>query len=154
MMPIIDRIGDWNPQLLWELKGRLKFFNVAIAFATSLILQLVVFLYQLRESPGDRYSLTATYCNLRQVYEQQQNRLYQQSDQYIINEFNNFLSKNFCPQNEINWQLWWRDHWEYIFLSFTVIFGFTLLIAGTYLLINDLAKEETRGTLNFIRLNP
>ncbi|MBN4006791.1 ABC transporter permease subunit [Nostoc sp. LPT] len=155
MMPnLIDKIGDWNPQLLREMKGRLKFFNVAIAFATSLLLQLVVFLYQFRESPGDRYSLTATYCNLRQVYQQQQNRLYQQSDQSIIDEFNNFLSNNFCPQNEINWQLWWRDHWEYIFLSFTVIFGFTLLVAGTYLLINDLAKEETRGTLNFIRLSP
>ena len=154
MLNLIDRIGDWNPQLLREMKGRLKFFNVAIAFATSLLLQLVVFLYQFRESPGDRYSLTATYCNLRQVYQQQQNRIYQQSDQSIITEFNNFLSNNFCPQNEINWQLWWRDHWEYIFLSFTVIFGFTLLVAGTYLLINDLAKEETRGTLNFIRLSP
>ncbi|MEH2291531.1 ABC transporter permease subunit [Nostoc sp.] len=155
MMPnLIDKIGDWNPQLLRELKGRLKFFNVAIAFATSLLLQSVVFLYQFREFPGDRYSLTATYCNLRQVYEQQQNRLYQQSNQSLIDEFNNFLSKNFCPQNEINWQLWWRHHWEYIFLSFTVVFGFTLLVAGTYLLINDLAKEETRGTLNFIRLSP
>ncbi len=155
MMPnLIDKIGDWNPQLLREFKGRLKFFNVAIAFATSLLIQLVVFLYQFREFPGDRYSLTATYCNLRQLYEQQQNRAYQQSDQFIIAELNNFLSNNFCPQNEINWQLWWRDHWEYIFLSLSVIFVFTLLVAGTYLLINDLAKEETRGTLNFIRLSP
>ncbi|MEH2043446.1 ABC transporter permease subunit [Nostoc sp.] len=154
MLNLIDKIGDWNPQLFRELKGRLKFFNVAIAVATSLLVQLVAFLYQLREFPGDRYSLTATYCNLRQVYEQQQNRLYQQSDQSIIAEFNNFLSNNFCPKNEINWQLWWRNHWEYIFLSFSVIFVFTLLIAGTYLLINDLAKEETRGTLNFIRLSP
>jgi ABC-2 family transporter protein len=155
MMPnLIDKISDWNPQLLRELKGRLKFFNVAIAVATSLLVQLVAFLYQLRELPSDKYSLTATYCNLRQVYEQQQKRIYQQSDQSIITEFNNFQSKNFCPQNEINWQLWWRDHWEYIFLSFSVIFVFTLLVAGTYLLINDLAKEETRGTLNFIRLSP
>ncbi len=36
----------------------------------------------------------------------------------------------------------------------SVIFVFTLLVAGTYLLINDLAKEESRGTLNFIRLSP
>ncbi|MEH2378547.1 MAG: ABC transporter permease subunit [Nostoc sp.] len=154
MLNLIDKIGDWNPQLFRELKGRLKFFNVAIAVATSLLLQLVVFLYQLREFPDDRYSLTGTYCHLRQVYEQKQNQVLQQSDQSRIVDFNDFFSKNFCPQNEIDLQLWWRDHWEYIFLTFSVIFVFTLLVAGSYLLINDLAKEETRGTLNFIRLSP
>jgi hypothetical protein len=155
MMPnLIDKIGDWNPQLLRELKGRLKFFNVAIAVATSLLLQLVVFLYQFRDLPGDKYPLSGTYCRLRQVYEQQQRKVYQQSDQSKIADFNDFISNNFCSQNEIDWQLWWRDHWEYIFLTFSVIFVFTLLVAGTYLLINDLAKEESRGTLNFIRLSP
>ncbi|QKQ76092.1 ABC transporter permease subunit [Nostoc sp. TCL240-02] len=155
MMPnFIDKIGDWNPQLLRELKGRLKFFNVAIAVATSLLLQLVVFLYQLREFPDDQYSLTNTYCRLSQVYQRQQNQTYQQSDQYQIPGLNDLLAKNICPQNQIDWQLWWRDHWEYIFLTLSVIFVFTLLVAGTYLLINDLAKEESRGTLNFIRLSP
>lgn len=155
MMPnLIDKIGDWNPQLLRELKGRLKFFNVAIAVATSLLLQLVVFLYQFREFPNDQYPLVGTYCHLRQVYELQQKEVYQESNQSKIADLSSFLSKNFCPQNEIDWQLWWRDHWEYIFLTLSVIFVFTLLVAGTYLLINDLAKEETRGTLNFIRLSP
>ncbi|MBD2524006.1 ABC transporter permease subunit [Nostoc sp. FACHB-133] len=155
MMPnFIDKIGDWNPQLLRELKGRLKFFNVAIAVATSLLLQLVVFLYQLREFPDDQYSLTNTYCRLRQIYQRQQNQIYQQSDQYQITELKDLIAKNICPQNQIDWQLWWRDHWEYIFLTLSVIFIFTLLVAGTYLLINDLAKEESRGTLNFIRLSP
>ncbi|MBN3869393.1 ABC transporter permease subunit [Nostoc sp. JL33] len=154
MLNLIDKIGDWNPQLFRELKGRLKFFNVAIAVATSLLLQLVVFLFQFREFPDDKYSLTGTYCHLRQAYERQQNQLYQQSNQSKIAEFNDFISKNFCPQNEIDWQLWWQNHWEHIFLTFSVIFIFTLLVAGTYLLINDLAKEETRGTLNFIRLSP
>ncbi|WP_375468897.1 ABC transporter permease subunit [uncultured Nostoc sp.] len=148
MLNLIDKIGDWNPQLLRELKGRLKFFNVAIAVATSLLLQLVVFLYQLQELPGDKYSLDGTYCRLTQVFEQQEKQAFQNAD------FNDLISKRFCPQNQINWQLWWRDHWEYIFLTFSVIFVFTLLVAGTYLLINDLAKEETRGTLNFIRLSP
>ncbi|MBG1267661.1 ABC transporter permease subunit [Nostoc sp. WHI] len=146
MSNLIDKIGDWNPQLLRELKGRFKFFHVAIVVATSLLLQLVVFLYQLREFPGDEYPRTGVYCRLRQVYLQQQNRVHHQSNKSKIS--------NFCPQNEIDLQLWWRDHWEYIFLTFSVIFVFTLLVAGTYLLINDLAKEETRGTLNFIRLSP
>ncbi|MFN6518467.1 MAG: ABC transporter permease [Nostoc sp. CreGUA01] len=153
MLNLIDKIGDANPQLLRELKGRLKIFNVAIAVVTSLLLQLIIFLYQLRELPN-KYPLTGTYCSLRPQYQQQQTDVYRQSDQSIISDFNNFLSRNFCPKNEINWQLWWRDHWEYIFLSLSVIFIFTLLVAGTYLLINDLAKEERRGTLNFIRLSP
>ena len=104
MMPnLIDKIGDWNPQLLRELKGRLKFFNVAIAVTISLVLQWLVFSYQLHEFADDN---------------------------------------------------WWREHWEHTFLTLSVIFILTLLVAGTYLLINDLAKEENRGTLNFIRLSP
>ncbi|MBN3927762.1 ABC transporter permease subunit [Nostoc sp. NMS4] len=103
MLNLIDKIGDWNPQLLRELKGRLKFFNVAIAVAISLLLQWIVFSYQLQEFPDDN---------------------------------------------------WWLEHWEHTFVTVSVIFIFTLLLGGTYLLINDLAKEETRGTLNFLRLSP
>ncbi|MEH1943209.1 MAG: ABC transporter permease subunit [Nostoc sp.] len=104
MLNLIDKIGDWNPQLFRELKGRLKFSNVAIAVTVSLLLQWVVFSsYQLHEFADD---------NL------------------------------------------WQDGWEHIFLTLSVVFIFTLLVTGTYLLINDLAKEETRGTLNFIRLSP
>ena len=155
MMPnLIDKIGDWNPQLLRELKGRLKFFNVAIAVVTSLLLQLVVFLYQFYDFPNDKYSITGTYCRLHQAYQLQEKQIYQESNPSRFSNLNPFLFKNFCPQNEIDWQLWWRDNWEYIFLTFSVIFVFTLSVAGTYLLINDLAKEETRGTLNFIRLSP
>ena len=51
-------------------------------------------------------------------------------------------------------QMWWRDHWEYIFLTLSAVFIFVLLVGGTYLLINNLAQEENRGTLNFIRLSP
>jgi hypothetical protein len=184
MVNLADKIGDWNPQLLRELKGRGKILHIAIAVVTSLALQLVVFLYQLREFPGDRYSLIGSYCSLSKGYQNQQNNLYRQQDllyQQLSNakknitanagliknleaqtkqvstklhDLQNYLANNFCPHHEINLQLWWRDHYEYIFLSFSVIFIFTLLVAGTYLLINDLAKEENRGTLNFIRLSP
>ncbi|MBW4645483.1 MAG: ABC transporter permease subunit [Goleter apudmare HA4340-LM2] len=184
MVNLVDKIGDWNPQFLRELKGRLKVLHVAIAVVTSLLLQLVVFLYQLRELPGEKYPLTASYCRLSKGYQNQQNDLYRQQDflyqqlsnakkikpldsQLVssldsqvkqlgtqIKDLQKYLNNTFCPDNEINIQLWWRDHYEYIFLSFSVIFVFTLLVAGTYLLINDLAKEENRGTLNFIRLSP
>jgi ABC-type transport system involved in multi-copper enzyme maturation permease subunit len=50
----------------------------------------------------------------------------------------------------INWQLWWKD--VFVWLSIIGIFG--LLVVGTYMLIDDLSKEEHRGTLNFLRLTP
>lgn len=45
MLNFIDRVGEWNPQLFRELKGRLKPVNVLLAVISSLLLQLVVFLY-------------------------------------------------------------------------------------------------------------
>lgn len=135
MLNLIDKLGDWNPQLLRELKGRLKLFPVAIALVTSVATQLIIFLYQLRELPSKYYSSYGKYCNLKD-----------------LEKFNKTLE--FCPSNQIDMQLWWRDHWEYMFLSLSVIFIFTLLVAGTYLIVNDLAQEERSGTLNFIRLSP
>ncbi|ARV61621.1 ABC transporter permease [Nostocales cyanobacterium HT-58-2] len=180
----IDKIGDWNPQFFRELKGRLKGFNVAIAVALSLLGQLSLFLYQLRELPDKRYSIIGQYCRLRSFYEQDRSQIYQQSNnlhrqldgyrntqpidfnkikeiQAQIaqvksknSDLDQYLSTNFCPTDQLDMQMWWRDHWEYIFLSLSVVFIFTLLVAGTYLLINNLATEERRGTLNFIRLTP
>jgi ABC-type Na+ efflux pump permease subunit len=184
LMNFIDRVGELNPQLFRELKGRFKPFNIIIAMGSSLLLQLIVFLFQLKEFPDENYYLRATYCTLGKVYENQEQELYKQqslltqkitnyqqiqlSDSTILpnleaqlqqvktdlSNLQNYLSKNICPLDKIDWQLWWRDHWEYTFLTLSVIFIFTLLVGGTYLLISDLAKEEQRGTLNFIRLSP
>lgn len=46
------------------------------------------------------------------------------------------------------------DRWLYLcrFLTWTI--PYFLLIVGSYYLVNDLAQEERRGTLNFIRLSP
>ncbi|WP_414622280.1 hypothetical protein [Calothrix sp. CCY 0018] len=141
MLNSIDKIGDWNPQLLRELKGRLKPFPVIIAFITSLATQLVIFLYQLREFPSNpenesEISIDFKYCEATNIVK----------DQYA-----RWVS---CPTNQINMQLWWQEHWKYMFLSLCIIFIFTLLVAGSYLIINDLSQEERKGTLNFIRLSP
>lgn len=184
LVNFIDRVGELNPQLFRELKGRFKPFNIIIAMGSSLLLQLTVFLFQLKEFPDENYYLRATYCTLGKVYQNQEQELYKQqslliekitnyqqiqlSDNTIIpnleaqlqqvgtdlSDLQSNLSKNICPLDKIDWQLWWRDHWEYTFLTLSVIFIFTLLVGGTYLLISDLAKEEQRGTLNFIRLSP
>lgn len=184
----LDKIGDWNPQLLRELKGRLKTFPALIAVAISLLVQFVVFLYQLRELPGEKYLIYEQYCTLGLTYDKLRLKIegelaaqYQQLQELFRRysspeEFDKIklqeiktqivavqdkqrqiyenLYKQYCPLDKIDMQMWWRDHWGYLFTTLSVIFIFTLLVAGTYLLINNLATEERRGTLNFIRLSP
>jgi hypothetical protein len=41
---ILDRIGDWNPQLMRELKCRLNIPNLAIATTISLLAQAILFI--------------------------------------------------------------------------------------------------------------
>ena len=184
LLNFIDRVGELNPQLFRELKGRLKGFNIIISMGSSLLLQLIVFLFQFREFPDEYYYFRGTYCTLGKVYQQQEQALDQQQNLLIqkianyqqikladlsiipnleaqlnqveteLNNLRSYLVQNVCPLDKIDWQLWWRDHWEYTFLTLSVILIFSLLVGGTYLLISDLAKEEQRGTLNFIRLSP
>jgi hypothetical protein len=45
-------------------------------------------------------------------------------------------------------------HWVNIFNTLNILFVFSLLVCGTYQIISDICKEESRGTLNFIRLSP
>ncbi len=42
-LTLLDRIGEWNPQLFREIKGRFTRRNVLIAVAASLIVQLLLF---------------------------------------------------------------------------------------------------------------
>jgi hypothetical protein len=71
MINILDRIGDWNPQLMRELKGRLKLFPVLVTAGISFFLQGILFLFQLQTFPGEEYSLNSTYCKLGEVYRSQ-----------------------------------------------------------------------------------
>ncbi|MGB6294989.1 MAG: hypothetical protein WBF90_02245 [Rivularia sp. (in: cyanobacteria)] len=136
MHNLIDRVGEWNPQLFRELKGRLKKFPVIIALVTSLATQLILFIFHAIQVPnldGKTVYINDKYCKVG----------YPNNSSYLT-----------CPTNKIDMQLWWQDHFGYIFLTLSTIFIFTLLVAGTYLIINDLSLEERKGTLNFIRLSP
>jgi hypothetical protein len=186
MFKIFDKVGEWNPQFMREIKGRLKLFPVLVTAAISAISQIIIYLYQFREYPGEKYSMSSEYCSLGKSYREQINILDKVAkkfnDQVYLfsskanfdgeklnlaktelqkardrqTELNKLLydGKSFCPPNQIDMQSWWHDHWQYIFLSLSIVFIFTLLVAGTYLLINNLAHEERTGTLNFIRLSP
>lgn len=133
----IDQLGDWNPQLLREVKGRFKPRNLLIAAAISLLGQFFLFRVFQGQLPIARAGMLSPdpnrYCTDASVAYGLQ--------QCLIDSLGNI---------EINWQLWWLD----MFVWQSLIGIFALLVAGTYLLISDLAHEKRQDTLNFIRLSP
>ncbi|MCP6757641.1 MAG: hypothetical protein NHB32_02455 [Fischerella sp. CENA71] len=131
----LDRLGDWNPQLLRELKGRLQLRNIILTTIISLGSQFLLFLAFQSQLPisQDRFLNNSNkYCTGKLLYG---------LPKCLSDEFGDTI---------INWQLWWLD----LFTWLSIFACFSLLVIGIYLLISDLAHEERRGTLNFIRLSP
>ncbi|TBR57624.1 hypothetical protein BLD44_015900 [Mastigocladus laminosus UU774] len=131
----LDRLGDWNPQWLRELKGRLQLRNIILTTIISLGSQFLLFIAFQARLPIS------------------QDRFLNNSNKYCTGKLLYGLPK--CLSDEfgdpiINWQLWWLD----LFTWLSICACFSLLVIGIYLLISDLASEERRGTLNFIRLSP
>jgi len=136
---LLDRIGNWNPQLFREIKGRLKIGNIAIASALSLCGQLLLFMYFSAQIPvapprGEyTYPIYRTFCTFD-----------------APNSYETKCIRDALGNFAINWPQWWSQ----IFMWLSILSILALLVAGTYLLVSDLDKEERRGTLNFIRLSP
>jgi hypothetical protein len=133
----LDWLGDWNPQLLRELKGRFKPRNLLIAGATSLLGQFLLFMFFKTQLPTPTDGVLEVYNKYCLVNPGD----YRQLGNCLQDNQGNFL---------IDWQLWWLS----LFASLSAISIFGLLVAGTYLLISDLANEEHRNTLNFLRFSP
>src|SRR4028118_678200 len=137
---LLDKIGNWNPQLFREIKGRLNIGNMAIASALSLSAQLLLFMYYRAQIPvpppkGEyTHPMYHTFCSLEDAASIYEKRC-------VRDALGNFV---------INWPMWWLE----IFIWLSILSVLALLVAGTYMLVSDLDKEERRGTLNFIRLSP
>ena len=141
ILHLIDKIGNWNPQLFREIKGRLKIGNIAIASAISLSAQLLLFMCfraQLPIASGNgKYNEPNSnkFCVLETTMDTKS------GTKCVRDTLENFV---------INWPHWWLQ----IFIWVSIFSVLALLVAGTYMLVSDLDKEERRGTLNFIRLSP
>jgi hypothetical protein len=48
----LDKIGDWNPQLLREIRGRLKFRSLLVAVMVALLVQVIMILFFTQVTPG------------------------------------------------------------------------------------------------------
>lgn len=131
---LLNKIGNWNPQLFREIKGRLNTGNMAIASAFSLSGQLLLFMYysaQIPVTPPNWNHTDPIYYEFCHSYH----------SKCVTDALGNLV---------INWPKWWGE----IFIWLSIFSVLALLLAGTYMLVSDLYKEERRGTLNFIRLSP
>jgi len=137
----LDSIGNWNPQLLRELRGRFTPRNLAAIAGLSIFaqFQLVLFFQGLLPGiPQPEQILYNRYCLGPQGPSD-----YGSSGSYecIVNPAGTIA---------INWQLWGLD----LFITLSIMGVIAGLVIAFYLLCADLGKEESRGTLNFIRLSP
>ena len=134
---LLDKIGNWNPQLFREIKGRLNNGNMALASALSLSAQLLLFMYYSAQIPVP--PANGEYTN--SIYHRFCSEMGHPSDTCVTDALGNFV---------INWQTWWGE----IFIWLSIFSVLALLLAGTCMLVSDLEREERRGTLDFIRLSP
>lgn len=138
---LLDQIGNWNPQLFREMKGRLKIGNMAIASAFSLGPQLLLLMYYIAQLP---VALPQTERN-EPIYHRF----------CVLNALTDTKLGTKCLTDSlgnlvIDWPRWSLE----IFIWLSIFSVLVLLVAGTYMLVSDLDREERRGTLNFIRLSP
>ena len=138
---LLDQIGNWNPQLFREIKGRWKMGNIAIASAFSLGSQLLLFMYYRAQLPAALRNVDGAepiyniFCVLKKTTDTKP------GEKCLTDTLGNLV---------IDWPKWWVE----IFIWLSISSVLVLLVAGTYMLVSDLDKEERRGTLNFIRLSP
>ncbi|TVQ47153.1 MAG: hypothetical protein EA365_03975 [Gloeocapsa sp. DLM2.Bin57] len=123
-MYIINQLGEVNPQLLREIKGRFTTVNLGIVIGVSLVTQL--FIYLLYQSYLPKNEGWNRYCQT----------------EYCFQDFHGKWA--------IITKLWWLD----IFTAMSIIGMIFLMVVGTYLLVADIANEAKKGTLDFIRLTP
>ncbi len=135
----IDQVGDWNPQLMRELKGRLTQRNLTIVLVVAVIGQLLIlgWVYgQLPLQDSSMYTDTDYYCAGARVED-----YYTMVYHCTIGPEGHYL---------IEWSRWWAD----VFRAFFGILTTLWFAGGVYLLVSDLNKENQRETLGFIRLSP
>ncbi len=138
---LLDKIGNWNPQLFREIKGRWKMGNMAIASAFSLGPQLLLFMYYMAQLPVALRNVDGAepiynrFCLLKKTTDTKP------GEKCLTDTLGNLV---------IDWPKWSVEIFTWLSISSVLV----LLVAGTYMLVSDLDKEERRGTLNFIRLSP
>jgi hypothetical protein len=143
---LIDKAGDWNPQLFRELKERLKLKSIGLATGASVLIQGFVWFYFNSLIP---VAIPDTKNGASTI------SIVPSNSPYCFGSRGDHYPSDGCTLNSlggvnINWQHWWSD----LFICLSWILPIGLILGSVYLLVADLVQEEKRGTLNFIRLSP
>ena len=131
LSPFMNSLGDRNPQLLRELKSRLRGRGIVTAATLSVIAQLLLLAFfrsTVESSPWEFCSVVAEGSSRWDACRE---------NGQVVWEL-------------IDWSLWWQA----ILVTMNWAFPIILTGIGMYMLLSDLQKEEQRGTLNFLRLSP
>ena len=127
----LDKLGDWNPQLLREFKGRLSTRSILLTVALVAIVQVLLMMNYIQQIPTEGIGFNSTYCI--------GGRFYENAGRAVT-----------WANCTIDWQRWWRD----IFNGLNTSIAFFIYLPAIYFLISDINQESQRGTLNFLRLSP
>ncbi len=140
LAPLLNSLGDRNPQLLRELKSRFRGRGVVTALVLSAIAQLLLLTFA-------RTGMESTpwqYCSVSVP-----------DDQLWTDAMWALCTTNGEPYGPIDWtQIDWSKWWLEVLTFMNWAMPIVLTGLGMYMLIGDLQQEEQRGTLNFIRLSP
>ncbi len=129
LLNTLDRLGELNPQWFRELKGRLKPRNVWLTIGLSIVAQIILLKIFTDLLPADA-GYPGNYALMNSGG---------------INPIKD-AAGHFVP----NWAKWWQD----IFRLINWALPYAITVPAVYLLTMDIQQEETRGTLNFVRLSP
>jgi hypothetical protein len=135
---VLDQIGEYNPQLMREIKSRVSWRNVIIMTLVTFVSQIMVLISQSSKLPLMEKS---------QKYYNEQYCFYVPYKDGVSN-INCKLDAAGLPI--VDWLKWWSD----TALGLSVVMAAGLFAGGVYLLASNFSQEERRGTLNFIRLTP
>jgi len=137
--PLLNVIGNYNPQLFRELKGQLKQHHLSFAIGLSALVQFLVWMafqgkIPVSDTPGEivyhRYCVeVASHTN---------------GYQDMVCQYDRF------GKIVIDWTTWNHD----LTLTLSVMMITGLILGGVFQLINNFAQERKSGTLNFLRLTP
>ena len=134
----LDRLGNWNPQLLRELKGNCTSRNLTLATLSSLIAQAAFWMNWQRIAVETATVSTETEGILRFYCTGQADE--------ELRACELLSSATFA----VNWPLWWLD----LFFWLSSILVGLLVLGGTQALITNWLEESKQGTLDFIRMTP
>lgn len=128
----LSTVGSYNPQLMRELQGKLRWRNLLFTSLLSFAVQGFLLLRPLTDLPFRGFSrdFQGPYC-LELA----------KGEACARDSFGQYL---------VDWPLVWAD----VFRSLSYVLVWALVVVGVYLLAADLNKEARRSTLNFLRMSP